>query len=691
MTAQLSPVPVFKAFDNNGQPLAGGLLYSYIAGTSTPQVTYTDSTQSTSNTNPIVLNARGECALWLGTTLTYKLQLTDSLGNTIPGFPVDNIPGGFGALPIGTNLIPAITNTYTLGNSSFSWANLYLGPNAIPVFNTISGNIGFYSQTQAEITLGVTPVNNGYPPGNAWRFLSAAQIADVQGGTLLQDCTTALQNWLNCAFLGNISAYLPGGAYLTSGTLIINKADAASEYRGDGFTVYGDGSGPAFDTADTRTSLLYSVTNSVILRYEQYLGSGTTSGNYYVRGIRFIQNSSSCTVPVVQLDVLGEYSVFERCDVFQAGTGDGIRCLQMTKATIQFCNVLNRDWPTAVLGAGRVGCGINIFDQYNAGLGCIRKCTSRGFLDGYILGYGNFDLGPFLIEDNEASVTYRGLTIGALTSKTLVSHCYFEGQELTCITDGGKYTSIRDCELQPNTWTTGIDGSAQGGGAFYDGNQVGMSPALSSVTGININGSASLLATVSNNYIIWGSSGTGLSNVIGLQLSGVNAMINHHANMFNPNSGWSGATNCHAISDLTTSSTGSSGTGTRGFGVQEDGSTVFPRMTRGAFGLWKNATALGNTALSSGVLTLGNASYVVWNPTSGTLSVTSISGGACEEGHIYKLRIVNGTGNNLTITNGANLRIGTANIVQANSTTWTYEFFMDDNAAWLNSTPVQNI
>lgn len=94
MTAQLSPVPVFKAFGNDGEPLAGGLLYAYIAGTTTPQNTYTDSTEATPNLNPAVLNARGECALWLDPGLFYKFLLTDSLGNTIPGWPVDNIPGG---------------------------------------------------------------------------------------------------------------------------------------------------------------------------------------------------------------------------------------------------------------------------------------------------------------------------------------------------------------------------------------------------------------------------------------------------------------------------------------------------------------------------------------------------------------------------------------------------------------------
>jgi hypothetical protein len=65
-----------------GLPLIGGLLYTYQAGTSTPQATYTDYTLGTPNTNPIVLNARGEASVWLGSN-TYKFVLQDSFGNPI--------------------------------------------------------------------------------------------------------------------------------------------------------------------------------------------------------------------------------------------------------------------------------------------------------------------------------------------------------------------------------------------------------------------------------------------------------------------------------------------------------------------------------------------------------------------------------------------------------------------------------
>ena len=91
MTAQLSPDPKFKGWLNNGTPNAFGQLFTYAAGTTTPQATYVDYTQTTQNTNPIILDARGECNLWLDPTLSYKVTQTDSVGNAI--WTVDQING----------------------------------------------------------------------------------------------------------------------------------------------------------------------------------------------------------------------------------------------------------------------------------------------------------------------------------------------------------------------------------------------------------------------------------------------------------------------------------------------------------------------------------------------------------------------------------------------------------------------
>jgi len=87
-TTSLSPTPKLQFFDANGAPLAGGLLYTYEAGSTTPLATYTDSTGVSANTNPIVLDSRGEANVWLGAD-SYKLALYTSVGVLI--WTVDNI------------------------------------------------------------------------------------------------------------------------------------------------------------------------------------------------------------------------------------------------------------------------------------------------------------------------------------------------------------------------------------------------------------------------------------------------------------------------------------------------------------------------------------------------------------------------------------------------------------------------
>ena len=88
--ASLSPSPRLQFFDANGNPLAGGKLYTYVAGTTTPVVTYTDNTGTATNTNPIILDSRGEANIWLDNS-NYKFKLTNAADVQI--WIVDNISG----------------------------------------------------------------------------------------------------------------------------------------------------------------------------------------------------------------------------------------------------------------------------------------------------------------------------------------------------------------------------------------------------------------------------------------------------------------------------------------------------------------------------------------------------------------------------------------------------------------------
>jgi hypothetical protein len=143
----LSPVGNGQQFfDNNGVPLAGGLIYQYQAGSSTPLATYTTVNGTIANTNPIVLDAAGRCAneIWMQTGYSYKfilqtstgttLQTLDNLypilqtssgsGTTIPTGLIAIWSGATGSIPSGwtlcngTNGTPDLRNSFIIGAGS---------------------------------------------------------------------------------------------------------------------------------------------------------------------------------------------------------------------------------------------------------------------------------------------------------------------------------------------------------------------------------------------------------------------------------------------------------------------------------------------------------------------------------------------------------------------------------------------
>lgn len=110
-------------FDNNGAPLAGGLLYTYNAGTTTPVTTFTSIAGTTNNTNPIVLDAAGRtpAEIWLTGGLFYKFVLKTSTNVQIGSY--DNIPA-IDDITTTTNLI-TVTGTNTLSASATPALNAY--------------------------------------------------------------------------------------------------------------------------------------------------------------------------------------------------------------------------------------------------------------------------------------------------------------------------------------------------------------------------------------------------------------------------------------------------------------------------------------------------------------------------------------------------------------------------------------
>lgn len=87
-TETLSPTPVQRFYDNNGNPLVGGKLFTYVANSTTKQATFTDSTGGTPNSNPIILDYRGEARVWIPPNVAYKYVLAPSTDTDPPTNPI---------------------------------------------------------------------------------------------------------------------------------------------------------------------------------------------------------------------------------------------------------------------------------------------------------------------------------------------------------------------------------------------------------------------------------------------------------------------------------------------------------------------------------------------------------------------------------------------------------------------------
>lgn len=156
-------------FADDGQVLSGGKIYTYNAGTTTPVATYTSSSSSALNTNPIILDSGGRLPedMWLDEGVLYKFVLTDA--NDVQIGEYDDIPGindpSSGSIPwsaiTGTPTTLAgygITNALTTAQVAATYAPIasptFTGTPLIPDNDSVSANyaVGYREAPQVSKT-----------------------------------------------------------------------------------------------------------------------------------------------------------------------------------------------------------------------------------------------------------------------------------------------------------------------------------------------------------------------------------------------------------------------------------------------------------------------------------------------------------------------------------------------------------
>lgn len=203
MTAPYLSIPIFRAFDLSGAPLAGGLLYSYVAGdTTTNKNTYSDAAGLVPNPNPVVLDASGTATVRLEQGV-YHFVLTDSTGTTTL-WDADYYTAPFLIrADVGALLYPIVAGEVGVLDTSYPYGFFrrfgaqgkgWLADDTAACQNCINSSINVYG-TPTDV-YGVTQItfpDNGrfsFFDGNGSGFVGIA-TAPTGGPIVLWECSSA--------------------------------------------------------------------------------------------------------------------------------------------------------------------------------------------------------------------------------------------------------------------------------------------------------------------------------------------------------------------------------------------------------------------------------------------------------------------------------------------------------------------
>lgn len=211
--AKISPYAFFQELDNNGDPLAGGQLFTYESGTVVNKQTFTTEDESTPNTNPVILDAAGRADIWLGTG-SYTFLLKDSDDVTIS--TVDDIVGdASGALY--STVVSVSTNTAIVADNQNNLIEC-----------TAALTLSLLSATVAESGFAFSVKNSGSSDvvidPDAAELIDGASTLTIAAGLsalIVSDGTGWISSYLDTVTLAGDNTFTGKTAYADDGELTI--------------------------------------------------------------------------------------------------------------------------------------------------------------------------------------------------------------------------------------------------------------------------------------------------------------------------------------------------------------------------------------------------------------------------------------------------------------------------------------
>jgi hypothetical protein len=154
----------WQFFGNNGLPLAGGKLFTYAAGTTTPLATYTSSSGVTPHANPIILDSAGRVPseVWLTSSASYKFTLKTSANVEI--WTKDNVPGIANSADLALYVLAADLDSTAAGKGAALVAGVTTAANILDYGAASTTSTSGFDSTAAILAAIATGRNVFVPP-----------------------------------------------------------------------------------------------------------------------------------------------------------------------------------------------------------------------------------------------------------------------------------------------------------------------------------------------------------------------------------------------------------------------------------------------------------------------------------------------------------------------------------------------